>query len=39
MEHDQVKESKKRTLKDIVAADLSIKLKSKEDFITYMDKQ
>ena len=39
MEQSQIKESKKRTLKDIAAADLSIKLKSKEDFITYMDKQ
>ena len=39
MEQSQIKESKKRTLKDVAAVDLQIKLKSKEDFITYMDKQ
>ena len=39
MEQEQIKESKKRTLKDIAAAELAWKFKSKQDFVVYLDQQ
>ena len=38
MESSQQIESKKRTIGQMNAAELSWKLKSKEDFIVYLDK-
>ena len=38
MEGDQTIQSKKRSLSFIQAAELSWKLKSKADFVQYMDK-
>ena len=39
MESDPVTQSKKRTLSQMLAADLMGRLKSKQDLITYFDQQ
>ena len=39
MDAEQIKESKKRSLRDLAVHDLAFKFKSKQDFVTYMDKQ
>ena len=39
MDHNQITESKKRSLTDVVAQELAMKFKSKQDFYVYMDKQ
>ena len=39
MESDPVTQNKKRTLSQMLAADLMGRLKSKQDFITYFDQQ
>lgn len=39
MEQEQITQSKKRTLKDLTAAELSWKFKSKQDFVVYLEKQ
>ena len=39
MEQSQITESKKRTIRDVAAQELSWKFKIKQDLITFMDKQ
>ena len=39
MESNQITESKKRSLRDVAAAELSWKFKSKQDFVVYMKEQ
>ena len=39
MEQSQIKESKKRSIRDITTHDLAFKFKSKQDFLVYFDKQ
>jgi len=39
MDSEQITESKKRSMEQVLASELSWKLKSKEDFIVYLDKQ
>ena len=39
MEKTQIESSKKRSLTTMMASELQWKLKSKQDFLQYMDKQ
>ena len=39
MESQQITESKKRSIRDMAAAELSWKFKSKQDFYVYLDQQ